>query len=195
MQPSTPQDLLDSLFCAQRQRPALYQTIDISQLAPHLRALLVIDGTVIRFLAAYHYQAIHARCLMQTSEHLPHSHQWLLTPKQTPVMQREVLLEGKDSPYTVFAHAQSTIALDRLTPQQQHMLQHKTTSIGQILQKGPPSFRELLWYGFLALESAQELRVPPQLLSKAPHGLVSRSYRVAAEEHWLMHITEHFPLQ
>lgn len=183
-----PFDPLAGLFMAQDRRPAGLAPVDPAALSPLQRALLVIDGTVTRFLEAYALEPVSVVPVAQQAMVLATDHEWLAAPAGTPVLRRSVLLSGARTG-RCFAFAESTICTDRLPANLLDGLLRGGLSIGQVLlQPGVESRREGLWYGRERLDA-----LPPEVAAVAGPEFLTRSYRVSAASRPLMVITERFP--
>jgi chorismate-pyruvate lyase len=181
------------LFLAQAQRPAHLAAVRPDELSGVQRALLVIDGTVTTFLAAWALEPVRVTPLGQAmtelpTANLPDAGAWLDAPAGTPVMERTVLLAGARSE-RLLAWAESVICLERLPPALRSGLLSGGLSIGQLLlMPGMESRREGLWYGRERLDP-----LPPAVAALADPDFLTRTYRVSAAGRPLMLITEHFP--
>jgi hypothetical protein len=86
---------VEELLVAQTEKPEYLGEINLRVLSPFLRALLVIDGTVTKFIEAYRMEPVEIIRLGQAVSNLPNDHKWLDAQKGTPVIAREVLIKGK----------------------------------------------------------------------------------------------------
>src|SRR3989337_2645452 len=101
-------DPLSDLFVAQFAKPPDLGIVNLRALTPFQRALLVIDGTVTKFIEAYTMEPIEVVRLAQSTQQLPGDHVWLEAPKTTEVVARQVVLRGKFS-QKPYVYAQSLI--------------------------------------------------------------------------------------
>ena len=108
-----PFDPMSDLFVAQFAKPPQLAKINLRTLTPFQRTLLVIDGTVTKFIEAYTMEPIEIIRISQANQTLSLEHQWLEAPMGTAVMARHVILRGKYS-YTIYAYALSLIIPERL---------------------------------------------------------------------------------
>jgi chorismate-pyruvate lyase len=167
--------------------------VSAEELAPLQRALLVIDGTVTTFLAAWALEPVDVKTLSQRATVLPaaapaSADTWLEAPAGTPVVERAVLLVGARS-QRLFAYAESVICSDRLPAPLRSGLLTGGLSLGQLLlMPGFESRRECLWYG-----RERPARLPPAVAALAEPDFLTRTYRVTAASQPLMLITERFP--
>lgn len=184
---------MKDLFVAQFAKPPDLEEMNLGQLTPFQRALLVIDGTVTRFIEAYTFSPVEVILLRQETQTLPIDHVWLDAEKGTEVVAREVMLQTgqKDGQQpTVHAYATSIIVLNRIPPTIREGLTLKGQGLGQLLQRsGLESRRDLLWWG---LERPKDLpEVPPHLKGQP---FLSRTYRIVADGQPVMLINEQCPL-
>ena len=62
---------MKDLFAAQFAKPSDLEEMNLSQLTPFQRALLVIDGTVTQFIEAYTFSPVEVVLLHQETQTLP----------------------------------------------------------------------------------------------------------------------------
>lgn len=180
-------DPLTDLFVAQFARPADLTPINLRTLSPYQRALLVIDGTVTKFLEAITMQPIDVVIVSQEIRRLPESHDWLEVEADTPVIAREVLLRGRHD-RTLHAFAASLLVIDRLPDMVKQALTTNPGGLGRILLDSKlETLREVLWYG---RQRPDQNRVT----DLAGRQLLSRAYRIISGGHPLMLINEQFPM-
>ena len=184
---------MKDLFVAQFAKPSDLEEINLSQLTPFQRALLVIDGTVTRFIEAYTFSPVEVVLLHQETQTLSTNHAWLEAEKGTEVVARQVILQTgqKDSQQpTIHAYATSIIVLNRIPQIIRQGLTLKDQGLGQLLQhSGLESRRDLLWWG---LKRPKDL--PEALVHLAGQPFLSRTYRIVADGQPIMLITEQSPL-
>lgn len=184
---------MKDLFVAQFAKPPDLEEINLSQLTPFQRALLVIDGTVTQFIEAYTFSPVEVVPLHQEAQTLSADHAWLDAKKETKVVARQVVLQTgqKDGQQpTVHAYATSIIVLDRIPQIIREGLTLKGKGLGQLLQhSGLETRRDLLWWG---LERSQNL--PEVLLHLEDKPFLSRTYRIVTDGQPIMLINEQFPL-
>lgn len=183
-----------NIFIAQAERPAMSVEINIAQLTPFQRALIVTDGTVTRLIEAYTLAPVEVVLLHQTEQTLCTEHIWLDLPSGAPVIAREVLLQtpsiGNETP-KIQAYATSLIVPQHLPKGILDGLESDPAGLGGILQNsGLETRRELLW---CCCETARDLPQAIAHLEREP--LLSRTYRVFANTKPIMLITEKFPLR
>ena len=173
---------------AQSAKPAEIHGINLRALTPFQRALLVLDGTVTKFIEAYHMEPIEIVRLSQETHPLTVDHDWLEAPKGTDVIVRQVLLRGKYS-YTLYAYAVSLIVPSRLPEVTNQKLEVDGEGLGRILLAGEfETRREVLWYG---KEHADQM--PEVVRELADADFISRAYRIIAARQPVMLINEKFP--
>ena len=184
---------MKDLFVAQSAKPPDLEEINLSQLTPFQRALLVIDGTVTQFMEAYTFSPIEVVLIHQETQTLPADHAWLDVEKGTDVVSRQVALqtEQKDAQQPVLhAYATSIIVLDRIPEIIREGLTLKGQGLGKLLQRsGLESRRDLLWWGLKHLKD-----LPNALVHLEGKPFLSRTYRVVADGQPIMLINEQSPL-
>ena len=184
---------MKDLFVAQFAKPSDLEKINLSQLAPFQRALLVTDGTVTQFIEAYTFSPVEVVLLHQEKQTLSTRYVWLDAEKGTEVVARQVVLQTgqKDGQQPiVYAYATSIIVLNRIPQIIREGLVLKGQGLGQILQRsGLETRRDLLWWG---LKHSKDL--PEVLLHLEGEPFLSRTYRIVADGHPIMLINEQFPL-
>jgi chorismate-pyruvate lyase len=182
-------DPIRELFVAQSERPAELREVNLRALTPFQRVLLVVDGTVTKFIEAFTMEAVQVVQVAQSTRGLPADHHWLAAPAGTEVIAREVLLQGRLSGRT-YAYAASLIVPGRVPADFLDRLATDSRGIGGALLGGRvESMREILWYG---RERPQAL--PAALSTLTGRDLLSRTYRVVVGGQPLMMINEKFPL-
>ena len=181
-------DPLESLFVAQSNKPGELGEINLRVLSPFHRALLVIDGTVTKYIEAYTMEPIDVIRLAQHFRQLPADHDWLEVPAGTDVIVRQVLLRGHYS-YRLYAYAGSIVVPSRLPEHIQVDLEYDGESIGRILNSSKmETRREILWYG---QEKLQDL--PTEIRELSERDFISRTYRIFTNKQPIMLINEKFP--
>lgn len=183
-----PFDPTRELFVAPHARPAELRAINLRALSRFQRALLVIDGTVTKFIEAYTMEPVDVTRLGQERHALSEDDVWLQAPAASVVARREVVLRGRYSG-TLYAHAISLIAIDRLPADVQRELEVDGGSIGRILLGNrAETRREILWCGrehtTTSTEAGRHLIGPECLV---------RTYRVISGGRPITLITERFP--
>ena len=78
-----PYNPLDGVMLAQASRPPVLEALDLQALSPFQRALLVLDGTVTKFIEAYTLEPLEIIRLAQDQHKLSHADPWLEVPQDT----------------------------------------------------------------------------------------------------------------
>jgi chorismate-pyruvate lyase len=182
-------DPLAAIFVAQSDRPTHLKDINLRTLNALERALLVIDGTVTRFLEAYSMEPIDVVNIGQTEEPLTEDHKWLALSQGKLVVSRRVLLKGRYSDH-VYAAAASLVDPARLREVLSEKYGEMTQGLGRMLLSGrTEQFRELLWYG---REPSNDL--PAAMRITDSEYCITRTYRIIVRRKAAMLITEWFKL-
>jgi chorismate-pyruvate lyase len=180
-------DPFANIFVAQDRRPGNLEDVDPYSLTPVERTLLVIDGTVTRFLEAYFAEPINIINIGETRESLKKEHEFLELSKAEVVVSRRVLLRGAHSDRT-YASAASLVVPGRVKAAVRKEVGDMSQGLGRLLLEGrTEQYRELLWYG---KEPPSEL--PGELRSLATEYSITRTYRVLVNRSPTMMITEWF---
>ncbi len=183
-----------NIFIAQAAKPATSKEINIAQLTPFQRALIVTDGTVTRLIEAYTLAPVEVVLLHQAKQTLCTEHVWLELPTGTHVIARQVALQtpsiGNETS-KIQAYATSLIVPQHLPKGILDGIESDPAGLGGILQNsGLETRRELLW---CCCETARDL--PEAIAHLEGEPLLSRTYRVFANKKPIMLITEKFPLR
>ena len=177
-------DVLMEQLC----KPVPQVGLSLRSLSPFQRALLVIDGTVTKFLEAYTLEPIEIVRLSQVNRSLLVDHHWLQLSRGATVVARQVLLRGRYTA-TVYAYAASLIVPDRVQEIVQHDLEVDGKGLGHIMRDSRmETYREIVWYG---REHIHHLPEAFRLLTTDE--FLSRTYRVIAGGQPIMLIHEKFP--
>jgi chorismate-pyruvate lyase len=180
---------LKDLFAAQSSKPDTLRDVNLRALSPFQRALLVIDGTVTKFIEAYTMQPVEIIRLHQRIQNLPVDHIWLEAQRGVAVVAREVLLRGKYN-QRLYAYAASLVIPDRLGEAENEKLEIEGEGLGRILnQNRLETYRDILWYGKEDLSS-----LPLAIGNLVGQAFLSRTYRIIARGKPIMFINEKFPL-
>lgn len=181
-------DPLSDYFMAQFAKPNQLGDINLRVLTPFQRALLVIDGTVTKFIEAYTMEPVKIVQLAQSTKPISNDNEWLDVSKGIPVTVRQVLLRGEYS-NSLYAYAVSIIVPDRLPSSLKRGLEIDGEGLGRILLSGQiENRREVLWYG---MERPRELS---KFVEHLPDNeFISRTYRIISGGQPLMLINEKFP--
>jgi chorismate-pyruvate lyase len=183
-----PFDPLSDLFVAQFAKPAQLGAVNLRALTPFQRALLVIDGTVTKFIEAYTLEPVETIRIGQERRRLSADQPWLEAAAGIEVLARSVYLKGKYSG-TVHAYAISLVVPDRLPEPLRELLKDEAGSLGRILlDNRMETRRDVLWYG---REPLQDLPDPIRHLVGGE--VISRTYRIILGGQPVMLINEKFP--
>ena len=181
-----PRRLLPRLFIAQKQRPAHLGEIDLEELAPFERGLLVIVGLVTQFIEAHQLEAVEIEQLSQERIALEEDQPWLEAACGDLVASRSVLLTGAGSG-RVYVHGQALIVEERLPPGMRIALARPDLGIGRALRRERIElYGDLLWCG------TEHVDLPGLPSGRA---VVSRTYRFVTAGTPSMLITERFAPQ
>ena len=181
-------DPFADLFSTQQARPAHLGQVDLRTLTPFQRALLVIDGTVTKFLEAYTLEPVEVVLLKQEIQTLASDHKWLALPANTGIVARQVLLRGRYSA-TVYVYAVSLLVQDRLPSEMLGHLKAEPSGLGRVLLNSQiENRREILWYGHESLGN-----LPGEISQYTGNDFISRTYRIIAGGKPTMLINEKFP--
>jgi chorismate-pyruvate lyase len=162
--------------------------VNFRALTPFQRSLLVIDGTVTRFIEAYTMEPMEIRKLSQKSRSLEEDHPWLDAATGTPVIVREVAILGRYS-RTFFAYAISVLVRDALPDDIRERLDMEGEGIGRLLREGElETRRQILWYGRERVD-----HLPESIRTLTDGEFVSRTYRIIGGGTPLALINEKFP--
>jgi chorismate-pyruvate lyase len=182
-------DPLSDLTTAQPARPAHLGLVNLRTLSPYLRALLVTDGTVTKFIEAYTMEPVDICRLSQGVRTLPSDDLWLQAPAGTMVLRREVVLRGKYS-RTVFAHAVSVMVESRLPADVRQRLDVEGDGLGRILNDSRlETRREVLWFG--RERSGQKSESEPLGTTGE---VITRTYRIVHGGRPVVLVCERFPI-
>jgi len=183
-------DPTDGVFIAREYRPAALRDVSVAGLSPFLRALLIIDGTVTKYIEAYTNEPVAVHCLEQASYSMgDDDRQWLESTPDDRIVRRQSMLVG-DNTGCLRAFAESYIAVERLSSGMQQGLDSEPGGLGKILfDSGIETRREGLWFG------REKMTGLPRPVARLCDGdFLTRSYRVIAAGAPLMMITERFPI-
>ncbi|MDH4119770.1 MAG: chorismate pyruvate-lyase family protein [Acidimicrobiia bacterium] len=182
-------DPADGLFIAQFERPVAIEPVNLRTLSPMHRALLVIDGTVTKFLEAYCMEPIEVTTLGQSNQTLVDPQEWLDVRAGTEVLARHVTLTGGQSG-RLYAYAISLTNPTAIPRDIRAAMEIQGGSVGRILLSSRvEQRREVLWYG---REDASGL--PDEVRGVYDGDVVSRAYRIIVGGRPVIMIIEKFPL-
>jgi len=156
------------------------ERLQLADLPPFLRALLVTDGTVTKILEAYFWEPVRVDTLEQRLETAAGEVPWIALRAGEACLVRDACLRGHDSGRR-FAEAFSLIRVERIPPGFRQRLIDREIGIGVLIRdSGLESYREVLDVG---LE-----RLAEEALA------VYRTYRIIIAGEPVILITEYFPL-
>ena len=182
-------DPLQELLLDPTIRPERVSPVNLRALSAFQRALLVIDGTVTKFIEAYQMEPVDVSRLSQRPSVLPAEDIRLEAGAGESVIVREVLLTGRFS-RTVYAYAISLLVPGRLPEQLTGALDIDGTSLGRVLLgQRLETRREVLWFGREQLDD-----LPEAVRHHTGDEFVSRTYRIIAGGLPIILISEKFPL-
>ena len=163
--------------------------LDLQNIPPFLRTLLVTDGTVTKSLEAWFWERVIIQPISNCLEVLKDEISGLEVSSGDKVLHREVMLIGMDSDIT-YACARSTVSLKHLPKEIGNALEKGEIGIGELLrEKGVETYRDIFNINYLSL-----LPVKDSLLSSLSSELLLRSYRIRVNGHPAIVVTENFPV-
>lgn len=176
-------------FCPKGSLPNVpLNGLQFDKIPPLLRALLVTDGTVTKFLEAYLWEPIEVKPIFQGETVVDQDVSWLELTQGMSVLKRQVLLTGLSSG-KIYTFAESLIRVDRLWEGLREELLEGCLGMGELLRnRQMETYRELLTYGRQkAATLSSVMKIEPQ------ESLLYRSYRIFHEQLPTILITERFP--
>jgi chorismate-pyruvate lyase len=177
-------DPLADLLVGGSERPDDLEPVNLRAIGPLLRSLLVIDGTVTKFLEAVAMEPILVEILDQEELQLESDHAELAAEAGTSIIGRTVVLIGARSGRR-YARAASLLVVSRLPQSVRDRLEDHPQGLGRIvLDSGLETRREVLWYG-------RDRGPDDTLMGTASR--ICRTYRIISGGAPLMLITECFP--
>lgn len=162
--------------------------VNLERIPPFLRALLVTDGTVTRFLEAYLWEPIEVRQVDQKEIILDQDLPWLEIYRGETILKRQVLLHGQVSGKN-YTFAESMIRIDQLAKGLRDDLLRGRLGLGELLRdRRMETYRELLSFSQQeAGEISGSMDIDPQ------ESILVRSYRIFHKQVPIILITEKFP--
>lgn len=183
-------DPADGLFVAQFERPAELEPVNLRALSPIQRALMVIDGTVTKFLEAYTMEPIEVTTLGQSVQTLEVGQEWLEVKAGDDVLARHVTLTGGYSG-DLYAYAISLTNPAAIPRDIRAAMEIQGGSVGRILLSSRiEQRREVLWYGRESVDG-----LPDSLRTLYEGDLLSRAYRIIVGGRPVIMIIEKFPFR
>lgn len=123
------------------------QSINMRQLPPILRVLLITDGTVTKTLEAYYWESIKVSNIAQNEVVLTEDNQKLSAKAGETVLRRSISLIG-DGSGKCYAQAESLIRLQQLPAEISKKLNSGEMGIGELLREsGLETYRKLVDIG------------------------------------------------
>ena len=182
-------DPLRDVMLAQSSRPPELAAVDLRSLSAFQRALLVLDGTVTKFIEAYTLEPLEIVRLDQAKQVLSQDHHWLAAPKGTEVGLRQVLIRSKHT-LRPYAYAVSLLVFERLPERVRYGIEIQGEGIGRLLNDSElETRREVLWYG-----SEHREDLPEIVQHSAGSDFISRTYRIISNGEPIALINEKFPI-
>ena len=181
-------DPLLASIVAQSSKPPELSPVDLRELSPFQRCLLVIDSTVTTFIEVYTLEPVEVIRLNHVKGPLLEDHSRLQARKGCEVVEREVLIRGSRSSI-LYAYAIATVVLERLPEEASRQLDIEGESLGRILNHAKlETRREILWYG-----KERPHRLPADLRHLSGETFISRTYRIVAHGQPIALVNEKFP--
>lgn len=157
------------------------QRLNVEQLPPILRTLLITDGTVTKVLEAYYWEPVNVEAVDQHLETASSDIENLGIQPGERILRRQVILHGSVSGDS-YALAESIIRTSVLPAEITTELIEGRIGIGQLLRtKGLETFREII---DLFEETATE----------SHEKYIARTYRIYLHDVPAMTVTERFPV-
>ncbi len=165
-----------------------HSDLDLKELSPFQRILLTTDGTVTEILEAQFWEPINLIKLFQEKRISDVDIPYLEIRSGTEILVRKILLKGNDSK-TNYIYAESILVPEQLDASLQEGLINTDKPLGRLMiEAKTETFREIL---SCKEEPAEELG--QHFDQSADSTLISRTYRIFAEQKPIMLITEKFP--
>lgn len=165
-----------------------HSDLDLKNLSPFQRILLTTDGTVTEILEAQFWEPINLIKLFQEKRVSDVDIPYLEIRSGTDILVRKILLQGNDSK-TNYIYAESILVPEHLDDYLQDGLINTDKPLGRLMiEAKTETFREIL---SCKKEKAEELN---EYFDQAAESiLISRTYRVFADQKPIILITEKFP--
>lgn len=169
-------------------RPANLTEVNLRALTPFQRALLVIDGTVTKFIEVSRLEPVEIVQLKHERTSLAANDEWLAAEAGADVVSRQVSIRGELS-RALFVWARSLIAADRLPATIATALQTEGAGLGRLLNEARlETRREILWFG-----RGTPTGLPSSIQESAGDDFLSRTYRILFAGKPIALIEENFP--
>ena len=165
------------------------ESIDLQSLAPFLRTLMVMDGTVTKALSAWFWEPVAVLPSQNKSEVLTDSVVGLEVKNGDAILAREVNLCG-DKTQRVFASARSIVSLKHLPEELAKPLEKGEMGIGELLrEKGVETYRDIFDINYYPQNSTDDA-----LIKCLNSDVIARSYRIRVNSVPAIIVTEFFPI-
>ncbi len=163
--------------------------IDLQNIPPFLRTIMVTDGTVTKSLEAWFWEPISITALNNILNICLNSVEGLEVEAGDKTLQREVYLKGNHTGQ-IFAAARSTVSLKHLPEKVGKQLEEGKIGIGELLrEQGVETYRDIFDINY-----RQSAPKDDELLSQLQGDIISRSYRIRVNGHPAIIVTEFFPV-
>lgn len=162
--------------------------LDLRDIPPLLRMLLITDGTVTKSLEAYFWERVIVETIEQKPLNLDKDNYWLDAKAHEQVLNREIRLIGEQSGH-IYAYANSLLRLEEIESDLREQLLSGKIGIGELLrEKGLETYREIVDMGRNSSPSiTNTLEIPEH------SEYVYRTYRIISHHKPSILITENFP--
>ena len=165
-----------------------HSELNLENLSPFQRILLTTDGTVTEILEAQFWEPIDLIKLHQEERVSDVDIPYLEIRSGTEVLVRKILLQGADSKDN-YIYAESILVPEQLDASLQKGLISTDKPLGRLMiEAKTETFREIL---SCKKEKAEELG--EHFDQKFDSTLISRTYRIFADQNPIILITEKFP--
>jgi len=170
------------------EKSLLHSDLDLKNLSPFQRILLTTDGTVTEILEAQLWEQINLIKLFQERRISDVDIPYLNLSSGTDILLRKILLQGGSST-TNYIYAESILVPEHLDGSLRDGLIKTDKPLGLLMiEAKTETFREIL---SCKMEKAEELGEYFDQAAKSK--LISRTYRIFANQKPIMLITEKFP--
>lgn len=164
--------------------------LNMKELPPFLRTLMVMDGTVTKSLSAWFWEPVKVSSLLNDVKKLLQPVDGLDVAIGSKVLYREVALVGANSD-KIFAYARSIVSLDYLPIEIGKLLEKGEMGIGELLREQDiETYREIYNIDYMKKNQCDD-----SLLLGLSSDVVSRSYRIRVNAQPSIVVTEYFPIE
>ena len=183
-----PFDPLSRRYAAQFAKPAEFKPVNLRALTPFQRALLIIDGTVTRFIETYTLEPTDTIRIDQAGFDMPEDDPWLDVKAGAEAGYRRVYIVGRHS-RILYVYAIVVVALERIPPDVRRRLEIQGESLGKVLNENKlETRREVLWYGKEQIDD-----LPDEVARLCNGAFYSRTYRIIRDGAPIALVNEKFP--